>query len=213
MMLLPGLEGEERSKDLSQWYTPPALAERVWEWGTRGMGTGLRVLEPAAGQGSLVKPALRDLRVRRVTAVDIDPRNAAALKQLPHRGHGRLAVVRGDFRSFTPRDRFDIGLTNPPYENDQDVDFILNLLGFAPRVVGIFRSALVHGSDDNPKRLGRWERLWSRVDLTRLVWLCNRPKFGEGTGALSDFIVAEFVRREGEPRRRGEPLHAQLEWW
>ena len=29
---LPGMEAEHRSPELSQWYTPPDLAARLWGW-------------------------------------------------------------------------------------------------------------------------------------------------------------------------------------
>lgn len=203
---LPGFEAEQRSVALSQWYTPADLAERVWAWAAESQRrTVARVLEPSAGRGALVAPALKSLRVRRLTAIDIDAGNVDTLKR-SFTGR-KLAVVRGDFLSFTARDRFDLCIQNPPYEDDRDVAFIRHGLRFAPVVVGIYRSALVHGSN-------RFETLWKHVDMTRIAYLVNRPKFGEGTGAQSDFIVAEFMRRDISPaRKRGEPSQLTQEWW
>jgi hypothetical protein len=48
--------------------------------------------------------------------------------------------------------------------------------------------------------------------MTRVAYLVNRPKFGAGTGAQSDFIVARFVRRD-EPLARGEESTCRQEWW
>lgn len=201
---LPGFDRERRDLSRSQWYTPPDLAERLWKWATPPGRVAARVLEPSAGIGALIKPALRDRRVRRITAVDIDAGNCDALRELPRRGP-RLSVVRGDFTHFKPAMRFDLGITNPPYEDDQDVGFVLRLLGFAPVVCGIFRSAIQHGE-------GRFEAFWRHVDMPRKVNLVNRPEFGEGTGARSDFIVAEFTRR-ATLRERGEPTICAEEWW
>lgn len=204
---LPGFEHERRDLSRSQWYSPPELAEEVWSWACAGQRDIGAVLEPAAGKGALVRPALRDCRVSRVTAIDIDPVNVEALRALRGPRQRRLSAVCGDFLSFTPRQRFGLCVQNPPFEDGQDVAFIMHALQFAPRVVGIYRSALVHGS-------GRFEALWRHVDMTRLAYIVNRPKFGAGTGAQSDFIVAEFFRRDmSPPRQRGESCDVKVEWW
>lgn len=60
---------------LSQWFTPAALADRIAEeWGP---WAGLRVLEPAAGDGALVAPLAA--RGALVEAFEIDERWAARI--------------------------------------------------------------------------------------------------------------------------------------
>lgn len=211
-LYLPGLESEARDIKLSQWFTGPELAELTWRWARRSdllPDMELRVLEPAAGQGALLKPALRSPFVARAVAVEIDARHIPALNELAAK-HEQLAVIHHDFLSMcVPQGMaFDLALQNPAYEYDQDVEFILRSLLWAPVTVGIFRSALLHG-------VKRFERLWTWVDPVRGVWLSERPQFGKSEksdGPISDFVVLELVKRL-TPRAKHEPVNVRMEWW
>jgi predicted RNA methylase len=206
------IAGTTRNLALSQWFTPPELAQRVVEWaGIRpvqqpvpgiippsyGVTTRRpRVLEPSAGNCPLVRPLVP--AVAEVTAIELDPRYTHDLAQsgATHwTGPSFLGYELGDWPQF------DLCVMNPPYEGGLDVAFVLHALEFAPRVVGIFRSALLHGAT-------RKRELWSRVRPTRIAFLADRPKFGEGNGARSDFIVTELV-----PLRAGGPHHCAVEVW
>lgn len=209
-LALPGMEYMQRDLSKSQWYTPPWLAVRTWEWWLRRHGGDrmqLRVLEPSAGSGSLVRPALQSGRVARLQAIELDSRNVALLRTLQD-PRGALRVTHRDFMGPGVVGRYDVALMNPPYEDGQDVEHILRALAWAPMAVGIFRSALVHGSE-------RYERLWRHVDITAGRWLRNRPGFGGGgTGdaAKSDFVVLELVRRQQE-READEDMQLAMGWW
>jgi Dimethyladenosine transferase (rRNA methylation) len=130
--VLPGLDGETRSRDLSQWYTPPKLAKRIVAWSLARDGDC--VLEPSAGQGALVKPLLE--RGCHVDAWEIDPGNAAALGELAHAG---LTVCEADFLAspgWGCSFRYDLAMLNPPYEDNQDVCDRLAILSERPRFGG-----------------------------------------------------------------------------
>lgn len=193
--------GTERDLGKSQWFTPPELAAKVVEWADPDYclhGHKMRVLEPSAGNGALVRPLVAAGAY--VMACEIDGRYAPELEALP------IDRVWGDFLSFEvfELNTFDLCVMNPPYESGQDVQFIMHALKFAPRVVGIFRSALLHGQE-------RKAKLWSQVRPTRIAFLAERPKFGEGGGARSDFIVCELQRAPQVPAEMA--ARATLEWW
>jgi len=123
-------------------------------------------------------------------------------------------VIKDDFLSLAPGGLliacgpFDVALMNPPYEDGKDVAFIREALRYTSDVVGIFRSAIVHGDE-------RFETLWRFTDVVRGVWLTGRPSFGQGDkseSAKSDFVVLHLTDRATE-RKRGEPLNLQMEWW
>lgn len=196
--------GTERDLGKSQWFTPPELAAKVVEWAHPDYclhGHKMRVLEPSAGNGALVRPLLA--AGAEVAAVEMDARYQLELETFlrgPHRPliWNFLECTTGGLGSF------DLCVMNPPYENGLDVQFILHALKFAPRVVGIFRSALLHGQE-------RKAKLWSQVRPTRIAFLAERPKFGEGGGARSDFIVCELQRAPQVPAEMA--ARATLEWW
>lgn len=208
---LPGMEAEHRSRELSQFYTPPDLAARVWAWCSVYVTPrrSFRVLEPSAGNGALVRPMLAGAkRPDEIVMYEIDPLRASVLLDLCLIGDA--AGVDASFRplDFT-RDhdpgRFDLCVMNPPFEQDQDAMFIEQALGCSTAVVGIFRSAFVHGQ-------GRWNRLWRFTDVRRLAWLSARPDFGGEWGAKADFVVMHLTRRT-VARKQGEAFTLNAEWW
>lgn len=206
-LCLPGLD-VTRDLSKSQWYTPPWLAERLWKWwllhNVQPTQNNLRVLEPSAGVGSLVRPALHSGRVARLLAIELDPRNVQLLSLFKDPQH-TLRVEERDFMAPGVIGAYDVAMMNPPYEDGQDVDHILRALAWAPTAVGIFRSALVHGAE-------RYERLWREVDIVRGKWLRNRPDFGTGDGAKSDFVALQLCRRERQ-REVDEDMNCSFGWW
>jgi predicted RNA methylase len=198
--LLPGMQRENRSRDLSQWYTPSKLAARVVEW-ARVHNRDV-VCEPSAGRGALVKPLLE--RGCHVDAWEIDPGNAAALGEL---AHAELTVYEADFLASPGWDcsfRYDLALMNPPYEGNQDVCFIALAASRSERIVGLFQSRIVHSKG----RAHFWR--WHNID--RLAILSERPRFGGEHSAKTDFIVSEITRRAA-PRKQGEATPSHVEWW
>lgn len=207
---LPGMETEQRNAELSQWYTEPKLAAAVWQWANR-YEQPVSVLEPAAGRGALIKPiAVHPYQCREVVAIDIDPVNCRTLRLVARGGDrpGQSWHVRHqDFlRAYcTPLDgpMFDLGLTNPPYEDGRAEAFVLHALTVCKRVVGIFKAAILFGDE-------RYRTLWAQAVTTREVRLATRPSFGIGAsgskGGMTDFVVLEIVRRpphEQAARERG----------
>lgn len=189
---LPGMETERRSPELSQWYTPPSLATKVWAWANKYIQHE-SVLEPAAGQGALVKPIVRQpYSCDHVVAIDIDAANCQALEDLAV-GTGDLLVqvTHADFlEMFLDRGGplFDLALMNPPYEDGKAEAFILHALAISKRVVGIFKASILHGAT-------RYQTLWSQAHVLREVRLMSRPRFGAGEhseSAKSDFVVLEI---------------------
>jgi hypothetical protein len=201
--LLPGMEGEKRSRELSQWFTPPELAVRIVEWALEPYAgvlynTGmprrgeLCVLEPSAGKGALAVP-LR-ARVENVVCIEIDPSNVKVLI-----GHG-LSVCQGDFLGMDPAP-FDLAVMNPPFEGGQTERHVLHALRFANRVVCHCPLSTLAGQ-------ARRESLWSKVHLNRLAICSTRPKYGADGGKTDMCTIDVTARRACEYQDA-----TQIEWW
>lgn len=112
-------------KTLEQFFTPPALAARMAE--IAGVRAGMQVLEPSAGNGSLVRAAVA--AGGSVWAYEIDDALRAGLVRdfYSQFGAGGLAV---DFMESTPNAVFDVVLMNPPFSRNQDIAHVEHAFGF-----------------------------------------------------------------------------------
>lgn len=198
------IEGTNRDLTKSQWFTPPALAERVVQWAgvcrSGNFDEPYRVLEPSAGNGAIVRPLVA--AGADVSAVEMDARYQLELSTLlPNKPRSWLIW---DFLGCTTGGlgKFDLCVMNPPYENGLDAAFILHALKFAPRVVGIFRSAILHG-------VARKQELWSKVRPTRIAYCSDRPF----KGAESDYVVLELVERILPLGPGDRVVSGSVEWW
>jgi len=212
---LPGLEHEERLPELSQWYTEPRLARKVWRWANR-YEQPRTVLEPACGHGALVKPILEDrFSCTDVVLIDIDPRAVVICEQLCVRArHLGMSweVACTDFLAHNPERHehhiFDLALMNPPYDEGKAEEFIMHALAVCPRVVGVFKASVQHGSS-------RFRMLWSTCRVTREVRLAARPSFGlgeNGKQALTDYVVLEIKKLDPEDDVSSERWVLQEHW-
>ena len=185
---------------LGQLFTPLKLAARIVEWA--GVHHGMRVVEPSCGTGRFVAP-LADAGAE-VFAVDIDPR----MVEVTARISTRAPVVTGNFLGMEvpPPDRFDLAIGNPPWDDGAYAVHVEQWLRWAPRAVALLPLACLASRD-------RYERLWSRHRLTRMVSFGRRPGFGgEYATGDRDVGVFELVRRL-RPREPGEVDLVAVEWW
>ena len=169
-----------QKRELSQFFTPADLAERIVEWALVRYGElverRLEVLEPSAGRGALVKPLLA--RGIQVNAFDIDPDNVRALSRLE--GEGLEAQVQNFLEIDLHEDGvpYDLAVMNPPFENGQAEAHIMHALKWADRVVAHVPLTTLEGK-------ARRESLWSKVRLHRLAVCASRPKYGAKGGATA----------------------------
>lgn len=114
----------EADTAMSYWPTPDTVGAELLDltlepW--HADGEGIRVLEPSAGEGHLVRVIQQRLPEARITAVEPSPSRAAALRRLP----GSVDVIEATFegylvdvnrQAFTGQwQPFDLVLMNPPF--------------------------------------------------------------------------------------------------
>jgi predicted RNA methylase len=206
---LPGFEHEERRRDLSQFFTPTELAQRIAAFAlepyrsvlTKGTRE-LHVLEPSCGHGALVK-AVEFYAAHHVhlTGVDIDPRNIEVCKSRDW-GLGSWAFICADFMRVTLRERYDLSVQNTPFEDNQAATHIMHALKFARRVVAHVPLTTLAGQE-------RREMLWDKVNLHRLATCSKRWSYGHDGGGATDMMTVDVTLREqGAPR-----VATEMEWW
>lgn len=136
-------------------YTPEELAdELVLAAGIPDYGP-VRVLEPSAGEGALVRAVLRRRNCgspTRVVAIENDPHGIEMLGHLAlrvnEREEERDPVVRlhdGDFFDVRPDANFDAVVMNPPFSNAAEVEHVLHAWGFV-KPGGVLVSVMSNGA-------------------------------------------------------------------
>jgi hypothetical protein len=182
--------------ELGQWHTPADLAAKMVAYA--GVRPGMRVLEPSAGGGAIVRPLLA--AGARVTAVEIDPAWCRCMRE--DQAFSSVDIVEGDFLRtgiYGCRDpRLDIAVMNPDLDGGRGPAHVWQALHFVARVVSLLRAADLCGMEHH-------RVLWSRVGLSGLVSMAKRPIFG-GDGGKTDFVVVDVWRDMEPPLRRPE-------WW
>lgn len=148
------LTGEvtDARKEFDAFYTPADLAAEVVEQAFvhLEMGAPLRVLEPSAGDGALVREVLR--HPAEVTAFDIRTEPWAVE---PPAG---CTFVEQDFLTVESTGDFDIVVMNPPFSRQQDMRHVIHALDFlrsGGRLVAIMSPAWTFRSTAVAKDLRR----------------------------------------------------------
>lgn len=211
------IEGTNRNHAQSQFFTPPKLAAKLVEWANvhptgwdrelRPAGdmfvsahtvpAPMRVLEPSAGNGALVRPLVA--AGADVTACEIDDRYWTEL-----RGIGLLQLMcPSDFLGWAPApEHFDLVCGNFPFHLDLTGEFTLHALKFAPRVVAIYPSNVFYSEQR--------EGLWKQVRPTRIAFMSKRAWPG-----ATDYVALELERScpEGYGRVTPSAEDVRVEWW
>ena len=131
-----------------------------------------RILEPSAGDGAILK-ALRyhGFAFNHITAVEI--REERSLYNWTD------DVIFTDFLKWTPVEKYDVIIGNPPYSLAQEfIDHSLKLLNPGGRLIFLLRTNFLES-----ERRFKW---WQDKIPTGLYTLHKRPSFtGKGTDATS----------------------------
>lgn len=196
-----------RQSALSQWWSSPAVAERVVAW-AGPLPHGATVLEPSAGGGALVRAVLERHAARAVyvEALDIDPRAVERMRDI---AEPLLHLEVGDYMQRpAPSERYARAYMNPPFEGGQDGRHVAKAMSESEEVVALLRLNALAGLD-------RRELVWSQVGtewwMRGLAVFSSRPSFlaaGAATGSpISDFCCVHLTRERHDARG------CLVEWW
>lgn len=198
--------GPECDPERSQWFTPPPLARELVglaadlldsaDWHPENQELiPLRVLEPSAGRGNLVRAVLERAPSVFVDAVDIDGRWLDDLAAIGPQVH--VEVVDYLARPAPPV-LYDLGVCNVPFDGGEEGAHIAKLLDECERIVALLPTRSLHGD-------ARYEQIWHRFDPRRPErdWYIHkerrcrtRPKFGPGGGS-DEIILLDLSRERG----------------
>lgn len=140
-------------QDFGAFDTPESLAESIAD--RADIQEGMKVYEPSAGVGRLVRAAVKRGAV--VFANEMQPERHAVLVRDFYSQFGAGGCGLGDFLEVAPNPVFDRVLMNPPFSKAQDIKHIQHAFEFLKpggRLVAI-ASASVNFRDDQAHRIFR----------------------------------------------------------
>lgn len=200
--------GPECHPELSQWFTDPRLARQLVDLIGEDLDElvdacaesvefgQIRVLEPSAGRGNLVRAVLdRCGDWAWIDAVDIDPRWAPDLAGLGHTVH--VDIV--DYLARpAPAALYHFGVCNVPFDGGEEGAHIAKMLDECERIAALLPTRSLHGAE-------RYAQIWHRFDARRPErdWYIRqearctlRPKFGE-RGGTDEIVLLDLSREPG----------------
>lgn len=129
--------------------TPAAEAQRMAR--KARISKGKRVLEPSAGNGNLADAAAAEGGEVDVIEISSQLRDILTLK-----GYN---VVAHDFNTFTPDEKYDAILMNPPFSKRQDAEHIMRAYGMLAgggTLVAIAGEGVFFGTDQKAVQFRAW---------------------------------------------------------
>lgn len=111
-----------KKQEMQQFWTPAPLADALVALAE--LRPEHLVLEPSAGEGALIRAALKIVAPINIFAVETDAR---AMDKWPAAVTWRAF---GDFLELTPATRYDRVLMNPPFTRQADIRHVSHAMGF-----------------------------------------------------------------------------------
>lgn len=104
-------------KEFQYFSTPDVIADMLVKMSSVNVSKGIRILEPSAGTGSIVKAIYRRYSCN-VDCYELMPENREILSRLDY------AIIKGDDFTKECTDKYDLIIANPPFSKNQDIDHI-----------------------------------------------------------------------------------------
>lgn len=150
---LTGGESVNIKKEFQFFETPYELAERMVELANIDGGE-MDILEPSAGQGSIVKAINRATGGDPVFCYELMPENQAVLKKI-----STVEILGDDFLKAGATRLYDRIIANPPFTKSADIDHIMkmySLLKSGGRIVTIASPSWTFGFQKKQVRFREW---------------------------------------------------------
>lgn len=173
------LSGEyTNEKTMYQFFeTPPDIAELLIE--KANIETGQSILEPSAGNGSIVDK-IYDSGFN-CDCIEINPKCREVLKAKNYN------IVADDFLKF--EQKYDIIIANPPFTKKQDIDHVTHMIALANcRVVSIMSASILFRTN---KKTENFRKLIDNKD-GKIEELPEKSFKESGTNVNACIVIADI---------------------
>lgn len=114
--------GKNKKKELQFFQTPPEVAQKLVE--KSDLKNGLKILEPSAGSGALIKAALDQIQEAEIYYCEIwDIKRGEIAKELP-----QAVCVGFDFLDLNGGQKYDRIIANPPFSKNSDIKHVTKMI-------------------------------------------------------------------------------------
>ena len=168
--------GDKRNikKEYQFFATPDSLADELVSHSECLIQYRQRILEPSAGQGSIVKAINRCLPSARIDCFELMDVNQIMLKQIP-----TVNFLGDDFFKRDKSLKWDCIIANPPFSKNQDIDHIREMY-----------ECLDDGGRMVTVSSNHWRRSTFKKEMAFAAWL-------ETIGAVVHDIEADTFKESG----------------
>lgn len=167
--------------------TPAEVADKLVT--AAELADDMSVLEPSAGDGSLIAAAMRTRKNLKFLAFELLPENVAKLRQR----FPKIDVVHTDFLKQPARGTIDRVLMNPPFARQADVEHVLH--GFRQlRPGGRLLSVMSGGVTFRDNEKGKAFRTWVKAHGGSIEPLPEQSFSASGTNVRTVILQVEKRR-------------------
>mgnify|MGYP000141474038 CR=1 FL=1 len=196
---------EEIIKRFQFYATPEDMAYKLVNMTLNPfLNKSVRILEPSAGQGSIIKAIenwhlneAKHLHIKEVTAVEFMNQNAALLKKEIRKYFFPVEVIESDFLKYDQYiNYFDYVIANPPFSKGQDIEHFYKMYEVCKpggTITSIMSVSWLNNTSKKYKDFREW--LGIAKDET---WVdkINRKCAGKGLANYSGLRITENGNKE-----------------
>lgn len=183
------------AKDLQFYETPASIAEKLTAPHlAHGIKQGVRVLEPSAGKGALIRPLLR--RGAHIDAIEVQGDRIDDLRALAAQNDG-LDVIPGNFLDMPALAAYDHVVMNPPFYGTHWMNHVRHAFAFL-KPGGILSAVLpvtaAIAETDRHKAFRRWAEKHSFSNFGRMFEDLPEESFA-ASGTRINTVILRLRKR------------------
>lgn len=148
VQLQSGKDYAEAKKEYQFFATPESVADEIISHVE--LSDNMKILEPSAGRGSLIKALQKQLPTAKVDAYEAMPENRKYLEAMQN-----VNLVGEDFLQSDLTVKYDVIVANPPFSKNQDITHVMRMyehLKYGGRLVAIMSPHWQHSQDKKSKQ-------------------------------------------------------------
>ena len=176
-------------KEYQFFPTPNEIVEKMLD--LVKIEAGMKVLEPSAGEGSIVK-SLPSKNLK-VTCIELNPDSFKNLKKeiTSQKSTNTFTFKEGDFLNLKVSSDFDLILMNPPFSKNQDIKHAMKAMSHL-KSGGTLVSILSSGAMQNSRKIN--EEFKEMLDKNSFEIIELEQRSFKSSGTMVNTVMVKIVK-------------------